>query len=82
LVTKEQVIQLAFCQKNVIKDDYLHKASRNIIDYAVETSSGLIIIGENKHWKQEINIGKKNQNFVSIPYDKFKAMIECRRIWY
>ncbi len=57
-------------------DDYLHKASRNIIDYAVETNSGLIIIGENKHWKQEINIGKKNnQNFVSIPYDKFKAMI-------
>jgi putative transposase len=57
-------------------DDYLHKASRNIIDYAVETNSGLIIIGENKHWKQKINIGKKNnQNFVSIPYDKFKAMI-------
>jgi len=57
-------------------DDYLHKASRNIIDYAVETNSGLIIVGENKHWKQEINIGKKNnQNFVSIPYDKFKAMI-------
>ncbi len=60
-------------------DDYLHKASRNIIDYAVETNSGLIIIGENKHWKQEINIGKKNnQNFVSIPYDKFKAMIEYK----
>jgi putative transposase len=60
-------------------DDYMHKASRNIIDYAVETNSGLIIIGENKHWKQEINIGKKNnQNFVSIPLDKFKAMIEYK----
>ncbi len=60
-------------------DDYLHKASRNIIDYAVETNSGLIIVGENKHWKQEINIGKKNnQNFVSIPFDKFNAMIEYK----
>ena len=60
-------------------DDYRHKASRNIIDYAVKTNSGLIIVGENKHWKQEINIGKKNnQNFVSIPYDKFKAMIEYK----
>jgi len=60
-------------------DDYLHKASRNIINYAVKTNSGLIIVGENKHWKQEINIGKKNnQNFVSIPYDKFKAMIEYK----
>ena len=57
-------------------DNYLHKASRNIINYAVKTNSGLIIIGENKHWKQKINIGKKNnQNFVSIPYDKIKAMI-------
>ena len=60
-------------------DDYLHKASRCLIDYAVETNSGLIIIGENKHWKQKINTGKKNnQNFVSIPYDKFKAMIEYK----
>jgi len=57
-------------------NDYLHKASCCLIDYAVETKSGLIIIGENKHWKQKINTGKKNnQNFVSIPYDKFKAMI-------
>jgi len=57
-------------------EDYLHKASRYIIDYAIDTNSGLIVVGENKHWKQEIKIGKKNnQNFVSIPYDKFKAMI-------
>jgi len=57
-------------------DDYLHKASRCVINYAVETNSGLIIIGANKNWKQKINIGKKNnQNFVSIPYNKFKAMI-------
>jgi len=57
-------------------DDYLHKASSCVINYAVETKSGLIIIGANKHWKQKINIGKKNnQNFVSITYDKFKAMI-------
>jgi len=57
-------------------DDYLHKASRCVINYADETNSGLIIIGANKHWKQGINTGKKNnQNFVSIPYDKFKAMI-------
>jgi len=65
LVIKGQVIQLPVYQKNVIKDDYLHKASRNIIDYAVETNSGLIIIGENKHWKQEINIGKKKIKILS-----------------
>ena len=56
--------------------DYLHKASKKIIDYAIETDSGLIIIGENKGWKQEIEIGKRNnQNFVSIPFDNFKQML-------
>lgn len=56
--------------------DYFHKASRIIIDYAIKTNSGLIIIGENKGWKQEIKIGKRNnQNFVSIPFDDFKKMI-------
>jgi putative transposase len=66
-------------KRNQRIDDYLHKASRNIIDYAIKTNSGLIIVGENKHWKPETNIGKKNnQNFVSIPFDKFKAMIEYK----
>jgi putative transposase len=56
--------------------DYLHKASRAIIDYAIETKTGVIVVGENKGWKQEIKIGKKNnQNFVSIPFDQFKSMI-------
>ena len=56
--------------------DYLHKSSKAIVDYAIETGTGTIIIGENKGWKQEINIGKKNnQNFVSIPFDQFKSMI-------
>jgi len=29
----------------------------------------IIVIGDNKIWKQEINIGSRtNQNFVSIPH--------------
>lgn len=60
-------------------DDYLHKASRSIIDFAIETESGMIVIGENIGWKQNIEIGKRNnQNFVSIPFDKFKQMINYK----
>lgn len=59
--------------------DYLHKASKVIIDYAIETNSGVLIVGENKGWKNKIEIGKKNnQNFVSIPFDNFKSMIEYK----
>jgi putative transposase len=57
-------------------NDYMHKASRLIINYAVETQTGTIIIGENEGWKQKIKIGKKNnQNFVSVPLDRLKEMI-------
>lgn len=38
-----------------------------------------IIIGHNKCWKQEINIGKRNnQNFVSIPFNVFISMISYK----
>jgi putative transposase len=57
-------------------NDYMHKTSRLIIDYAVETQTGTIIVGENEGWKQKIKTGKKNnQNFVSVPLDRLKEMI-------
>lgn len=57
-------------------DDYLHKSSREIIDYCTKHKISNIIIGNNKNWKQNVNIGKKNnQNFVSIPFLKLIQMI-------
>lgn len=52
-------------------DNYLHNASRLIINTLVENNIGTLIIGNNDNWKQNINIGKKNnQNFVQIPFEK------------
>ena len=49
--------------------DFMHKASRYLIDYAVENNVSKIIIGYNKGWKQNIELSKKtNQKFVQIPY--------------
>ena len=49
--------------------DYLHKTSRRIVELMEQKNIGTCFIGHNKDWKQEINIGSKNnQNFVSIPY--------------
>lgn len=60
---------------NKIKD-YLHKASRYIINHLVSNDVNTLIIGKNDGWKQEINIGKRNnQNFVSIPFEKFILML-------
>ena len=56
--------------------DYLHKASRKIVDLAEASGVGVIVIGNNHGWKQNSNMGNKtNQNFVSIPYKMLVDMI-------
>ena len=49
--------------------DYMHKGSRVVIDWCVKHKVSKIVIGVNKGWKQNVNIGKvNNQKFVSIPF--------------
>ena len=56
--------------------DLFHKASYHIVKIAVEEDVETIIIGANKDWKQQSNIGKKNnQSFVSIPHGLLVRMI-------
>jgi len=54
----------------------LHVASLKIIDTLVAEEVGTLVVGKNPEWKQEINIGKRNnQNFVSIPHAQFVSML-------
>ena len=49
--------------------DYLHKTSRRVVELMEQNNIGTCFIGHNKNWKQEVEMGKKNnQNFISIPY--------------
>jgi putative transposase len=42
----------------------------------VENNVSTLVIGKNENWKQEINIGKvNNQNFTSVPHAKFIEML-------
>lgn len=60
-------------------NDYFHRTSKYIIEYCVRHNINKIIIGENKEQKQNINIGKiNNQNFVFIPHAKFKDILEYK----
>lgn len=57
--------------RNCWIEDKLHKVSRYIVNYCIENNIGHIIIGQNKQWKQDINIGKRNnQAFVNISHSK------------
>ncbi len=49
----------------------MHKISGFIIDYAEANGIGMIVVGHNEGWKQNVNIGSKNnQKFVQISYNK------------
>jgi putative transposase len=66
-------------KRNCKVQDYLHKTSRFIVNYCIAYKIGVIIVGKNKDWKQEIDMGKKNnQNFVSIPFDTLVKQIRYK----
>lgn len=66
-------------KRNRKEKDMLHKASRKIVDLAEETGAGVIIIGNNKGWKQNVNLGNRtNQNFVAIPHLTLIEMIRYK----
>ncbi len=54
--------------------DYLHKASRQIINIALDENVGTIVIGDIKNIKQNSTI----KSFVQIPVQRFVNMIEYK----
>ena len=59
--------------------DYLHKASRKIVDLCERNGINTIVIGKNDGWKQNSALSKKNnQHFVQIPFAKFIRMIQYK----
>ncbi len=57
-------------------DQYMHAASKRIIDLLVKEGIGVLCIGKNDGWKQNSNMGKRtNQNFVQVPHARFISML-------
>ncbi|QLE46365.1 IS200/IS605 family element transposase accessory protein TnpB (plasmid) [Nostoc sp. C052] len=67
------------CKRNNQIDNYLHNASRWIINHLVDEKIGTLVIGKNDQWKQKINLGTKtNQNFVGIPHSRFIEQLQYK----
>lgn len=72
-------IQRLTFKRNQKVDDYLHKSSRYIINQLVSNHIHTLVIGHNPEWKQEVNIGKvNNQNFTQIPHTQFIEMLKYK----
>lgn len=67
------------CKRNRKINDFFHKTTRCIMDWCVDNDIGIIVIGYNKNWKQQINIGKKNnQHFVQLPFYKLINQLQYK----
>ena len=60
---------------------YLHHVSKFVIDLCIKNDTGTIVIGKNDNWKQNVNIGRRNnQNFVQIPFNTFINQIKYKAL--
>ncbi len=76
--TSKYTQKLTLKRKNKV-DNYLHKASKEIVKTAKLNVLNTIIIGKNDSWKNESKLSKKsNQNFVNIPHSRFIDMIRYK----
>nr|WP_223300822.1 RNA-guided endonuclease TnpB family protein [Oscillatoria nigro-viridis] len=76
--TSPRIQRLTRCRNQKV-DNYLHHASRVIVDHLVANKIGTLVIGQNAQWKTDINLGKQtNQNFVSIPHSRLIEMLEYK----
>ena len=66
-------------KRNRIVDNYLHQASRYIVDKARKDDVSVIVIGNNKGWKQKSEMNKRvNQSFIQTPYNRLIEMIQYK----
>jgi putative transposase len=60
-------------------NNYLNQSVALIIKHCIENNIGMIICGYNETWKQDLNLGKvNNQNFSYIPFNSFKKKLEYK----
>lgn len=58
-------------------DNYFNQVASKLMKYCAANQIGNLILGYNKNWKQDLNIGKvNNQKFQYIPYYLFKRKLE------
>nr|DAK38059.1 MAG TPA: endonuclease [Caudoviricetes sp.] len=76
--TSKRIERMTNKRNNKVKD-YLHKSSRKIVNFLVSKKISTLVVGYNEEWKQNINIGKKNnQSFVSVPFYTFIQQLEYK----
>lgn len=70
--------KITFKRANRVKN-FMHHASRFVIDYCIKNHIDTLACGLNKEWKQNCLMSKSsNQKFIYIPYDMFIKQLEYK----
>lgn len=76
--SSKRIEKLTLKRNNKIKD-FMHKASRFIVNWCKQYDIDSLVVRYNPNWKQEIELGKvNNQNFASIPFYQFVNMLKYK----
>ena len=74
----EKQITLTNKRNNQVKD-FCHKASKRVVEIALERGCNTIVVGKNNGWKQESKMSRTvNQSFVQIPHALFIEILEYK----
>ena len=64
-------------KRNNRVQDYVYCAAKKIVDYCIKNSIGNVVVGYNDGFQDNPDLGRvNNQNFVMIPFGKFKSRLE------
>lgn len=85
--TTERVWSKYLDRLSAYRTDYIrdcfHKKSKKLLVWCQRNDIGYLVLGSNTFWKQSSGIGTvNNQNFVSIPFEMLKSMIELKACEY
>jgi len=73
--TTWRLVRLA-TKRNGRIQHYLHRASKAIIALLVSEGIGTVVIGKNPCWKQEVHLGRRNnQHFVQLPHARLLDLL-------
>lgn len=82
-ITKGKKLGQLIRKRNNVINNFLNQVVAYIIKHCLKNNIGKIVIGKLKDIKQNINLGRiNNQNFVSIPFGIFKQKLKSKCEFY
>lgn len=73
--TKRQYLIASKRERKI--QNFIYNSAKYIVNYCIDNQIGNIVVGYNDGFQDNVNLGRvNNQQFVMLPYGKFKSRLE------